>query len=205
MLTKRQKQILEFIENYISEYKMAPTMREIGEGVGIKSTGAVYEILKRLEANGYISIPPGTKRSIRLLKSVRGGIPLLGEIPAGEPIVPYENIEELIPLDPKYFGGEKLFGLRVVGDSMIEAGIFEGDIAIIKPESFADNGKIIAALLNEIEPEVTLKYLYKQNGGFSLVPANPNYEERFFTAEDVALSKITIIGVMVGLIRKYVP
>ncbi|WP_461834825.1 transcriptional repressor LexA [Desulfothermus sp.] len=205
MITERQKQLLEFIEKFMSEHGMAPTIREIGEGIGVKSTGAVYDILKRLEAKGYLQIPKGTKRSIKLLKSHFFGIPIIGNIPAGDPILPYEDIEEIVPLDPRYFGGEKLYGLRVVGDSMIEAGICEGDIAIIRPETFAPDGKIVAALLDEIEPEVTLKYLYKKNGGFSLVPANPNYEERFFTAEDVARSKIRVIGTMVGLIRKYIP
>lgn len=203
MLTDRQKNVLSFIENYIAQHNIPPTIKEIGEAVGLRSVSSVYSLLKKLEKKGYISMPSGRRRSIRLLRSMIVGIPIFGDIPAGEPKIPWDKVEELVPIDPKYFGGQKVFGLRVVGDSMIEAGIFDGDVAIIREQPFAQTGNIVAAILTDPEPHATLKYLYQKNGGFTLTPANPKYKEQFFTAEDIALGRVIVAGRLVGLIRKY--
>lgn len=203
MITERQKKVLTFIEQYLKEHNIPPTIKEIGEAVGLKSVSSVYDLLKRLEKKGYISMPSGRRRSIRLVKSTVVGIPIFGSIPAGEPKIPWDKVEELVPIDPKYFGGQKVFGLRITGDSMIEAGIFDGDVVIIREQPFAQSGNIVAAILTEPEPHATLKYLYQKNGGFTLTPANPKYREQFFTAEDIALGKVIVAGRLVGLIRKY--
>ena len=200
-LSERERKALEFIERHISEYGYPPTVRQIAEACGLSSTGAVYKLLRRLEGKGYVELSPGESRGIRLLKPARG-IPVLGEIPAGEPLIPYEDLEEVVPLDPSFFGGGKLFIVRVSGDSMVGAGILDGDLVVIRPQEEAESGEIVAALITEPEPHVTLKRLKVTNGGLELHPENPAYSPMHFSKEDVTQGKVKILGVKVGLLRK---
>ena len=200
-LSESERRALEFIEARITEHGYPPSVREILEACGFASKNAVHKLLRRLEAKGYIELVPGEARGIKLLRPTKG-IPVLGEIPAGEPLIPYENLEEVVPLDPSFFGGGKLFIVRVSGDSMVGAGILDGDLVVIRPQEEAESGEIVAALLTEPEPHVTLKRLKIVNGGLELHPENPAYSPTVFSKEDVARGKIKILGVKVGLLRK---
>jgi len=200
-LSESERRALEFIEARITEYGYPPTVREILEACGFASKNAVHKLLRRLEAKGYIELVPGEARGIRLLKPTKG-IPVLGEIPAGKPLIPYEDLEEVVPLDPSFFGGGKLFIVRVSGDSMVGAGILDGDLVVIRPQEEAESGEIVAALLTEPEPHVTLKRLRIANGGLELHPENPAYSPMVFSKEDVTQGKVKILGIKVGLLRK---
>ncbi len=200
-LSPKEKEALEFIEAYFVDNGFPPTVREIGEAIGFTSKSSVYKLLRRLEAKGYLEIVPGEARGLRLIRPARG-IPVLGKIPAGEPLIPYEDFEEVLPVDPSFFGEEKLFALRVKGDSMVGAGILPGDLVVIRVTEEAKNGEIVAAVLTEPEAEVTLKRLELKDGTLVLKPENPSYEPFVFEKEDVARGRVKILGVMVGLIRK---
>jgi len=200
-LSETEKTALDFIESYILEHGYPPTLREIAEACEFSSKNSAYKLLRRLEAKGFLELVPGEARGIRLTRPSRG-IPVLGEIPAGEPLIPYEELEEIVPLDPSFFGGGKLFAVRISGDSMKDAGILDGDLVVIRPQEEAESGRIVAALLTEPEPHVTLKRLKLINGRLELHPENPAYEPMVFTKEDVSLGKVKILGVKVGLIRR---
>ncbi len=200
-LSESEKRALEFIEARITEHGYPPSVREILEACGFASKNAVHKLLRRLEAKGYIELVPGEARGIRLVRPTKG-IPVLGEIPAGEPLIPYEDLEEVVPLDPSFFGGGKLFIVRVSGDSMVGAGILDGDLVVIRPQEEAVSGEIVAALITEPEPHVTLKRLKVTNGGLELHPENPAYSPLHFSKEDVTQGKVKILGVKVGLLRK---
>jgi len=200
-LTETEEKVLKFIEDYLVEHDFPPTVREIAEACGFASKNSVHWVLRKLKSKGFIEIVPREARAIRLLKPTRG-IPVLGEIPAGEPLIPYEDLEEVVPVDPSFFGGGKLFMVRVTGDSMKDAGIFDGDLVVIRPQEEAESGEIVAALITEPEPHVTLKRLKVTNGGLELHPENPAYSPMHFSKEDVTQGKVKILGVKVGLLRK---
>ena len=200
-LSESERRALGFIETRITEHGYPPSVREILEACGFASKNSVHKLLRRLEAKGYIELVPGEARGIKLLRPTKG-IPVLGKIPAGEPLIPYEELEEVVPLDPSFFGGGRLFIVRVSGDSMVGAGILDGDLVVIRPQGEAESGKIVAALLTEPEPHVTLKRLKVTNGGLELHPENPAYSPMVFSKEDVAQGKVKILGIKVGLLRK---
>ena len=190
-LTTKQKLVLEFIKEKVRE-SLPPTIREIGEHMGFKSTGTVRDYLKALEIKGYLKRTEGLSRSIEILRDTLSKIPILGTIPAGGPDLAYENIEGYVELDELLAGQSNLFALKVKGDSMIDAGILDGDIAIIRKQSTAYKGDVVAAL---IESEATLKRLRYAHGTAFLEPANKNYAPIF--------EEFTIIGKLVTIVRKY--
>ena len=166
--SNKREEILSFLKTFSAEKGYAPTVREIMHGVGLKSTASVHYHLSELDRQGYIQVDGAKNRAIRLPETNRG-VPLIGVVTAGQPILAVENIEGYLPWE----GDEDCFALRVRGDSMIEAGIFDGDKIIVRPQSTAENGEIVVALL---EDEATVKRLKKQNGEVWLMPENPAYQ-----------------------------
>lgn len=194
-LTQKQKEVLEFIQERIHS-DIPPTIREIAGELKVKSTGTVRDYLKALEKKGYLKRASYKSRAIELLKDNSARIPIIANIPAGRPNLAYEDIQGYVELEqilPK--GGFKndIFALKVKGESMIEAGIMDGDIAIIRKQASAANGEIIAALLDN--NEVTLKNLRRKDNEVYLEPANRNYQP---IRKDFA-----IIGKLITILRKY--
>ena len=194
-LTTKQKEVFDFIRVRIQE-NIPPTIREIARHMGFSSTGTVRDYLKALEDKGYLKRQSNLSRSIQLLKGNSFKIPIIASIPAGRPNLAYEDIEGYVDTDNLFLGRiqeNDVFALRVKGDSMIEAGILNEDIAIIKKSAAADNGDIIAALLED--NEVTLKRLKQRNNRFFLEAANKNYPPIY--------KEFSVIGKVLTVIRKY--
>lgn len=194
-LTQKQKEVLEFIQERIHS-DIPPTIREIAGELKVKSTGTVRDYLKALEKKGYLKRASYKSRAIELLKDNSARIPIIANISAGRPNLAYEDIQGHVELEqilPK--GGFKndIFALKVKGESMIEAGIMDGDIAIIRKQAVAANGEIIAALLDN--NEVTLKSLRRKDNEVYLEPANRNYQP--------IRKDFTIIGKLITILRKY--
>ncbi|MDE6752037.1 MAG: transcriptional repressor LexA [Eubacterium sp.] len=192
-LNKTQKKIFEYIKSVISERGIAPSVREIGIAVGLKSTSTVQYNLNALEREGFIERDPNLKRTIRIagvnLKTVP--VPLVGTVTAGKPILASEMIEEYIPVAMRKSGN--YFALHVKGDSMINAHILDGDIVIVEQTPVADNGEIVVALIDD---EATVKRFYKENGHFRLQPENDNYKP-------IIAEELTILGRVSTIIRNY--
>lgn len=201
-LTKKQKQILDFIKTYMVSHGYPPTIREIGTAVGSSSPATIHAHLANLEEKGYIKKQNSKNRALELLvenefepknESVVD-VPLLGKITAGSPIEAIENPNEFFTLPaflvPK---SKEVFTLNVSGCSMINAGILDGDIVIVEKRNTARNGEIVVAMTDE--NEVTLKTFYKENGYFRLQPEND-------TMEPIILPNVTILGIAIGLYRK---
>ena len=197
-LTKRQKEIFDFISKYASKYGYPPTVREIGKAVGLHSSSTVHAHLANLEKIGLLRRDPTKPRAIEVLvgrakKAMRGpGLPLVGHVAAGEPILAEENIEEYLEV-PDVIGGEMGdYILRVRGDSMIGAGILEDDFVVVRPAEVADNGEIVVALIND---EATVKSFYKEKDRVRLEPANQAYKP-------IRTTDAKILGRVVGVFRK---
>jgi repressor LexA len=198
-LTARQKEIYDFLLKTIREKGYAPSIPEIGVKFKIVSTNGVSDHLKALEKKGYIRRVG--KRAIEVLSmlgkpmltAVRE-IPILGRVPAGKPFLSEENVEGLLTITND-LGSGKLFALQVKGDSMIGAGILEGDRVIVKQQGTAENGEIVCAL---IEGEATLKRFYKKNGVITLKAENEKY-----SPITVSQGEFRILGKVVGLMRKF--
>ena len=199
-LTDKQQMIFEFIREEINDSRLPPTVREIGDRFGITVKGA-YDHLKAIEKKGYIRTEQNKSRAIVILndsdsaETASSGIniPLLGRIAAGSPILAEENIEDYLTFPESMFKNGEYFALNVKGDSMIEGGILDGDIAIIKKQNTANNGEIIAALL---EDEATLKIFKKAGNAVRLVPMNSAYEP-------VECTELSILGILAAVFRKY--
>lgn len=194
-LTPKQKEVFEFIQAKIQE-DIPPTIREIARQMGFSSTGTVRDHLKALENKGYLKRRNNLSRSIQLLKGRLNRIPIIAGIPAGKPNLAYEDIEGYVDTDDLFLGRvrqDDVFALRVKGESMIEAGILDADIAIIKKQETADNGDIVAALLEN--NEVTLKRLRYKNNRFFLEAANIDFQPIF--------KNFSVIGKLLTIIRKY--
>ena len=197
-LSKKEKLVFDYLVNSINENGYAPSVRDIGASLGIKSTSSVHLYLHNLEAKGFIEQDANKKRTIRICAPylrVSGKVPLLGAITAGSPILAVENFEGYVDLpwqNPKY-SADELFALKVKGESMIEAGILDGDVVIVRKSAYAENGQIVVAL---IEDEATVKTFYKEDGHFRLQPENKTMQE--IIVEDVAL-----LGIVVASFRKY--
>ena len=197
-LTARQKQIYDFLLSTIREKGYAPSIPEIGVRFKIASTNAVSDHLKALERKGYIR--RAGKRAIEVLSALGRpaltavrDIPILGRIPAGKPFLSEENVQGLLTI-PNDMGSGKLFALEVKGDSMVNAGILDGDRVIVKQQATAENGEIVCAL---IEGEATLKRFYKQGGVVTLKADNAAYEPI-----TVSKGEFRILGRVVGLTRR---
>jgi repressor LexA len=192
-LTRRQAQVLEFINNYLDEHGYPPTVREVAGHFGFRSPRAAHDHMKALERKGYLRSKKGMPRTLELLKS--RGIPLLGRIAAGEPVLAVEEAEESLDLDPGFFGAGRFFALRVKGESMIEAHIQDGDLVILRAQDRAEAGEVVAVIL---EDEVTLKQFFPHPDRVELRPANPAMDS-IWVAPDRAPR---ILGVMRGLVRR---
>ena len=196
-LTKRQKEIFDFIRRYASRYGYPPTVREIGKAVGLHSSSTVHAHLANLEKVGLLRRDPTKPRAIELLvdrakRAMRGpGLPLVGQVAAGEPILAEENIEEYVQV-PSAIGGEQGdYILQVKGDSMRDAGILEGDYVVVSEADDADNGEIVVAL---IEDEATVKRFYREKDRVRLQPANKAYKP-------IRTRDVKLLGRVVGVFR----
>ncbi|ADL42358.1 transcriptional repressor, LexA family [Caldicellulosiruptor obsidiansis OB47] len=197
-LTKKQEEILEFIKKRIKEKGYPPAVREICEATGLKSTSTVHGHLTRLEKKGYIRRDPSKPRAIEIVDDefyVHRNVvqlPLVGKVTAGEPILAVENIEETMTLPYDLVGTEDAFLLRVRGDSMIEAGIYDNDIIIVRRQNVAENGDIVVALIDD---EATVKRFYKEHDHIRLQPENK-------AMEPIIVKDVKILGKVIGLIRR---
>ena len=198
-LTERQGQVLSYIREYAAERGFAPTIREIAERFGLRSTNAVADHLRALERKGAIERDPRSARGIRLREERAGAlrVPVVGQIAAGTPVLAEENIEDWLALDEEFTPSGKLFALRVRGDSMIGAHILDGDLVIVRMQEEAERGQIVAALIGE---EATLKTYMPQGGSVLLLPANPAYDPLVFDRGNG--ESLRILGVAVGLLRR---
>ncbi len=208
-LTERQDSILNFIKQFIQETGYPPTLREIGKNFGISSTFGVKRHLEALVKKGFLNIESNASRGITLLRNEMDidnsfsasnddlfiKLPVVGRVAAGSPILAVENIESSIVIDSSYLkNAENAFALRVQGDSMINAGIKEGDLVIVSPEENPKNGDIIVAML---EDEATVKRLQIRRKEVTLIPENDNYDP--ITVKDKETFKI--IGKIKGVVR----
>ena len=198
-LTKRQKEIFDFIRKYAAKTGYPPTVREIGKAVGLTSSSTVHAHLANLEKIGLLKRDPSKPRAIELLfekakKSVRRGyeLPLVGQVAAGEPILAEENIDEYLEI-PDVIGGEDGdYILQIRGESMKNAGILEGDYVVVRPSDDADNGEIVVALIGE---EATVKRIYREPEHVRLQPENDEMEP-------ILSTEARVLGKVVGVFRK---
>ncbi len=201
-LSPRQQAILNYIKKEVEEKGYPPSVREIGEAVGLASSSTVHGHLSRLEKKGFIRRDPTKPRAIEILDRPAAErrtddavmVPLVGKVTAGEPITAVENIEEYIPLPKKLAGNGKHFILTVQGDSMINAGIHDEDLVIVRQQPTAENGDIVVAMTPE--EEATVKRFYKEKDYVRLQPEND-------LMEPILLPRVTILGKVVGLIRHF--
>ena len=207
-LSKREKSILKYIEKQISANGYPPSVREIGKAVGLKSTATVHGYLTKLQEKGYIKKEDQKGRTLKLLKgglldnkkqdkSLYTGkelvdVPVIGKITAGEPILAVENITDTFPIPIDFVGNSESFMLTVRGESMIEAGILDGDYILVKKQNTANNGQIVVAL---IEDEATVKTFYKEKGHIRLQPENS-------LLEPIIVPNCEILGIVSGVFRK---
>ncbi len=199
-LTKRQKEIFDFIGRYAAKTGYPPTVREIGKAVGLHSSSTVHAHLANLEKIGLLRRDPTKPRAIEVMidrakKTIMpgdGGLPLVGQVAAGEPILAEENIEEYIEI-PDVIGGEDGdYVLRVRGESMKEAGIFEGDYVVVRPAEEASNGEIVVALIGD---EATVKRFFHEDDHVRLQPANK-------AMKPIRSTDASVLGRVIGVVRK---
>ena len=208
-LNQREKTILRFIERQIMTDGYPPSVREIGKAVGLSSTATVHGYLAKLEEKGYIKKKDKKGRTLRLLKGVSGEekktsskdfytqkelveVPVVGKITAGAPILAVENITDTFPIPIDFVGNSDCFMLTVRGESMIEAGILDGDYILVKRQNTAENGEIVVAL---IEDEATVKTFYKEKDHIRLQPENS-------TMDPIIVPNCEILGKVAGVFRK---
>lgn len=201
LLSNRQKQILAYIKETLRIKGYPPSVREIGEAVGLSSSSTVHSHLSKLEELGFIRRDPTKPRAIEVLdeapwrQKVLTPVPMVGRVTAGQPILAVENIEEVFPLPTEFVGNDdNVFMLVVRGDSMINAGILDGDLVIVREQNTARNGDIVVALLDG--EEATVKRFYKEKDYIRLQPEN-NYMEPIYS------QNVTILGKVVGLFRRF--
>ena len=204
-LTKRQKEVLDFIREMIENKGLPPTIREIGEKFKISSTNGVRAILSALSKKGYVRRQPLVSRGIELVKKATFDfgqrrayvtVPLVGRIAAGLPTLAVENIEGSIAVDKSFLPGGDVFSLRVVGDSMKDSGIFDGDYVLARMQSTAEKGDIVVAVIGE---EATVKTYIPQKNRVRLEPANPAFQPIMV---DTRFSDFRIAGKVIGLLRR---
>lgn len=200
-LTPRQKSVLDFIIGHQQEHQMAPTVREIAAHLGLSSPAGIHRILNILKERGYINAEAGKKRSWRFSGELPGkGVPLIGSIAAGTPLEAIENFEEELPVSPSIFGTDVCFGLKVKGDSMIDAHIISGDTAIIRPQKTVENGEIAAVIVQDLLTEATLKIIHRTRTTLTLTPANAAHCPMVFKGPH--RKKVSILGKLVGIVRR---
>jgi repressor LexA len=203
-LTKRQQEIFDFIRKYSAKYGYPPTVRDIGKAVGLASSSTVHAHLANLEKIGLLRRDPSKPRAIELLDRAVGnavdsmrsmvrseGLPLLGSVAAGQPILAEENIEDYISVPEVAGGADGEYLLRIRGDSMKNAGILEDDFVVVRPQDTAQEGDIVVALLGE---EATVKRFYREADHIRLQPENE-------TMEPIRSKEVKVLGRVVGLLR----
>lgn len=201
-LTARQQDVYDFIKKTVLAKGYPPSVREIGDAIGLQSSSTVHSHLTNLEEKGYIRRDPTKPRAIEIITDEDTSmyepviqVPVLGKVTAGAPITAIENIDEYFPLPEHFTAGHnsEIFLLSVVGDSMIEAGIHDGDKVIVRKQNIAHNGDIIVAMTDE--DEATVKTFYKEKGYYRLQPENS-------TMEPIILENVSVLGKVVGLFRE---
>ena len=208
-LNKREKAILKYIEKAVAENGYPPSVREIGKAIGLKSTATVHAYIARLTEEGYIAKQNNKGRTLKLLKGGNGepvepakkdfylqkelvDVPLVGKITAGAPILAVENVTDTFPIPIDFVGNSDSFMLTVRGESMIEAGILDGDYILVRKQNTANNGEIVVAL---IEDEATVKTFYKEATHIRLQPENS-------TMDPIIVPNCDILGKVIGVFRK---
>jgi repressor LexA len=200
-LTKRQQEIFDFIKRYSAKYGYPPTVRDIGKAVGLASSSTVHAHLANLEKAGLLRRDPSKPRALELLdraadavKSVvtPGGLPLIGSVAAGQPILAEENIEDYVQVPEVAGGDEGEYVLRVRGDSMKNAGILPGDFVVVRPQETADDGEIVVALVGE---EATVKRFFREADHVRLQPENE-------TMDPIRSREVRVLGRVVGVFRR---
>ncbi len=197
-ITAKQEDILNYIKEEILRRGFPPTVREICQTVGLKSTSSVHSHLESLEKNGYIRRDPTKPRAIeilddsfQMLRREMVNVPVVGTVAAGQPILAEQNIDSYFPIPAEYMPNEQSFILRVKGESMINAGIMDGDQVIVRQQSTARNGDIVVAL---VEDSATVKTFYKEDGYYRLQPEND-------TMEPILVNDVQILGKVFGVFR----
>ena len=194
---ENQRRILEFIRREIEEKGYPPSVREICAAVGLKSTSTVHAHLNQLEKRGFIRRDPTKPRALEVLdNSVARGktVPLVGKVTAGQPILAIENIEDYLTLPTGMIGSSDLFCLRVQGESMIEIGILDGDIIVVRQQETAENGEVVVAMTEE--DEATVKRIFSERGGVRLQPEN-----RYM--DPIYVPRAQVLGKVVALFRQF--
>lgn len=198
MLTSRQSVVFEFIKQFAAENGIPPTFAEIAEGLGFKSVNAAVEHVKALAKKGVIELQPNVARGIRLkLEAEDNGIPLLGRVAAGSPILAAEHVESRFVLDSALLGAEPDYLLRVRGNSMINAGIFDGDLIAVRQTREVKEGQLVVARLGE---EVTVKRWHREGQRVQLIAENPDYAP---IEVDLDREPLEIEGICIGVIRSF--
>lgn len=198
-LTERQRQVLQFIKDEIRAKGYPPSVREIGEAIGLSSSSTVHGHLARLEEKGFIKRDPTKPRAIEVLGESGAlpakrmlNVPVLGRVTAGQPIFADQNIEDHFPLPTDFVRDEEVFFLTVQGDSMVDAGILSGDMVLVRRQPTAQNGEVVVALIDD---EATVKRFFKEHGHFRLQPEN-----RFM--DPIIVPDVTVLGKVIGLVRR---
>ena len=197
-LKEHEQRVFDFIERAISDNGYAPSVRDIMNALGYKSTSTVHLYLHRLEELGYIHMEEGKSRAISVTSLARGAqgvVPILGKVTAGIPILATENFDGYLDFSPNQsnYTTENLFALKVSGRSMILAGIMDGDYVVVRRGNYAENGDIVVTM---IEDEATVKTFYKEKSRFRLQPENPEYEPLW-------VDELTILGKVIAVVRYY--
>ena len=197
-ITDKQREILEYIKEMILKKGYPPAVREICEAVHLKSTSSVHSHLESLEKNGYIRRDPTKPRTIEILdddfaltRRELVNVPVIGTVAAGVPILAEQNIEDYLPIPAEILPNKEVFMLKVKGNSMIEAGIYNGDKVIVARQPNAENGDKVVALVDD---SATVKTFYKENGHFRLQPENSSMDP-------IILDQVEILGKVIGLFR----
>lgn len=202
-LTNRQREILDLITATVSERGYPPTVREIGDAVGLSSPSSVHSHLSTLASEGFIRRDATKPRAIEVVhddgaipisRAAVRDVPLVGHIAAGSPILAEEDIEEVYPLPTELVGQEPVFMLKIRGDSMVDLGILDRDYVVVQKQQTASNGQIVAALVEG--EEATVKTFKRTANGITLLPANDDYEPMVFT------DGVEILGVVVAVLRR---
>ncbi|MBR6918518.1 MAG: transcriptional repressor LexA [Clostridia bacterium] len=196
-LNDKEKRMLDYITDKVRSDGFSPTVRDIKDALNIKSTATVHSYLTRLRDKGYIQMQQGKSRTLMPSEGIAGPltrqVPIIGGVTAGKPVFAVENFDGYVDFTEGKYGKDELFALRVTGDSMIEAGILDGDIVIVRHQSVAENGEIIVALIDD---SATVKTFYRENGHFRLQPENR-------TMDPIIVDSLSVLGKVVASIRYY--
>ena len=196
-LTQRQREVFDFIRGYARDHGYPPAVRDIGRALGLASPSTVHAHLSKLERAGLVRRDPTKPRALELVAGAAraaagAGLPLVGRVAAGQPILAEENVEEYVEVPELAGGGQGEFVLRVAGDSMRDAGILEGDYVVVRRQDTADDGEIVVAL---VEDEATVKRLFRERDHIRLQPENE-------AMEPIRAREVTILGRVVGVCRR---